>query len=68
MQNPNLSHYFPRFSKVVLAMSIICLYSMYSFFYAQHSPSLGYKVMLVLSFLATFALFLEETVGPSKNV
>lgn len=68
MQNPNLSHYFPRFSKVVLAMSIICLYSMYSFFYAQHSPSLGYKVMLVLSFLATFALFLEESVGPSKNV
>ena len=57
------------FSPTTLSIvTIVFLYSIYSLAYATYISALGYKVMLILWLLATFALFLENSFVPSKRV
>jgi len=55
------------FRKMII-LSIVFLYSVYSFFYATLDSLLGYKVMLTLSFLAFLTLFPAKQPFFSKRI
>src|SRR5437763_5490243 len=55
-------------SRKPIIISIIYLYSIYSFGYASLDPALGYKVLLTLSFLALLTLFPSRQALISKKV